>query len=86
MSAVSTALLRSWMFVPGHKQKMIDKALGLATLDAVMLDLHAEFPQYGFDRHKGYGTAAHLAALRAFGATRIHRRSFAPVRAVIEHD
>lgn len=54
--------------------------------DAVMLDLHAEFPEYGFDRHKGYGTAAHLAALRAFGATRIHRRSFAPVRAVIEQN
>ena len=38
-----------------------------------------EFPQYGFAGHKGYGTAAHLAALRAHGACPLHRRSFAPV-------
>lgn len=48
--------------------------------DAGLLALHAQFPEYGFDRHKGYGTAAHLAALRRFGPTPVHRRSFAPVR------
>lgn len=47
--------------------------------DAGMLALHAEYPQYGFDRHKGYPTAAHLEALRQFGVTPIHRRSYAPV-------
>ena len=41
--------------------------------------VHGEFPQYGFAGHKGYGTAAHLAALRAHGACPLHRRSFAPV-------
>lgn len=41
--------------------------------------VHEEFPQYGFAGHKGYGTAAHLAALRAHGACPLHRRSFAPV-------
>ncbi|KAF1043409.1 ribonuclease HII [Xylophilus sp.] len=46
--------------------------------------LHAEYPQYGFDGHKGYSTAAHLAALRVHGACPQHRRSFAPVRMVIE--
>lgn len=51
--------------------------------DAVMLELHATYPDYGFDRHKGYGTAVHMAALRRLGATPAHRRSFAPVRAVI---
>jgi ribonuclease HII len=52
--------------------------------DAVMLELHAAYPDYGFDRHKGYGTALHMAALRRLGATPAHRRSFAPVRAVIK--
>lgn len=39
----------------------------------------ADYPQYGFSGHKGYGTAAHLAALQAHGASPLHRRSFAPV-------
>lgn len=52
--------------------------------DAVMLELHAVYPDYGFDRHKGYGTALHMAALQRLGATPAHRRSFAPVRAVIK--
>ncbi|ABM57213.1 ribonuclease HII [Verminephrobacter eiseniae] len=43
------------------------------------VQVHAEFPQYGFAGHKGYGTAMHLAALRAHGACIHHRRSFAPV-------
>jgi ribonuclease HII len=52
--------------------------------DAEMRLLHQRFPQYGLDRHKGYGTAAHLAALAAHGAAPFHRRSFAPVRAILE--
>jgi ribonuclease HII len=51
--------------------------------DAVMLELHALYPDYGFDRHKGYPTAAHLAALRAHGVSAVHRRTFAPVRALL---
>lgn len=51
--------------------------------DAVMLDMHARYPQYGFDRHKGYGTAVHLAALREYGPCPEHRKSFAPVMAVL---
>ena len=52
--------------------------------DAVMLELHRVYPQYGFDRHKGYPTAAHLAALRAHGVSAAHRRSFAPVRELLK--
>jgi ribonuclease HII len=48
--------------------------------DAEMLRLHVCYPHYGLDRHKGYPTAAHLAALRRHGVSDIHRRSFAPVR------
>lgn len=47
--------------------------------DAGMLALHAAYPQYGFDRHMGYPTPAHFAALEAHGASPVHRRSFAPV-------
>lgn len=52
--------------------------------DRLMLAAAAEFPQYGWERNAGYGTAEHLAALRQHGASRHHRRSFAPVAAVIE--
>lgn len=48
--------------------------------DAEMTVLHEQFPQYGFDRHKGYPTAAHFEALRVHGPIPEHRRSFAPVR------
>ena len=47
--------------------------------DAGMLELHAQYPQYGFDRHMGYPTPAHFAALEAHGASPVHRRSFGPV-------
>ncbi len=52
--------------------------------DAVMLKLHEEHPQYGFAEHKGYPTAMHLAALRAHGVSCVHRRSFRPVRELIQ--
>ncbi len=47
--------------------------------DRLMQRAHRRFPRYGFDRHKGYPTAAHLAALGAHGPCAIHRASFAPV-------
>ncbi|MCK6425394.1 MAG: ribonuclease HII [Burkholderiaceae bacterium] len=51
--------------------------------DRLCLELHARFPGYGFDVHKGYPTPAHLAALGRHGASPVHRRSFAPVRAAL---
>ena len=51
--------------------------------DAAMLVLHESYPQYGFDGHKGYPTAAHLAALRLHGISPEHRKSFRPVRELI---
>lgn len=47
--------------------------------DAQMLALHAQYPAYGFDRHMGYPTPAHFAALEKHGASPVHRKSFAPV-------
>ena len=51
--------------------------------DRQCLALDARYPAYGFAQHKGYPTVAHLAALRAHGACEAHRRSYAPVRAVL---
>lgn len=51
--------------------------------DADLLDLETAWPGYGFAAHKGYPTAAHLEALRRLGVTPAHRRSFAPVRALL---
>ncbi len=50
--------------------------------DAEMMALHQCFPEYGFDQHKGYPTKRHIEALRIYGITDIHRRSFAPVKAI----
>lgn len=47
--------------------------------DEVMMQLHAQYPQYGIDKHMGYGTAVHIAALKEHGPAPIHRRSFAPI-------
>ncbi len=52
--------------------------------DRIMRRLHDTHPEYGFDRHMGYGTAAHLAALETHGACPQHRRSFAPVRRILD--
>ncbi len=51
--------------------------------DAEMLRLHRLYPVYGLDRHKGYPTAAHLAALERHGVCEIHRRSYAPIRKLL---
>ena len=52
--------------------------------DAEMYALAERYPQYGFEKHKGYGTAAHLAALKQYGALPEHRAGFAPVRELLE--
>lgn len=51
--------------------------------DAEMVALHQRYPQYGFDRHKGYPTAAHLRALHEHGPLSEHRRSFRPVAVLL---
>ncbi|CCF83809.1 ribonuclease HII [Nitrolancea hollandica] len=53
------------------------------TRDALMARLAARHPEFGWERNAGYGTAAHLDALQRFGPTPHHRRTFAPVRAVL---
>jgi ribonuclease HII len=68
------------------KVKVIAAASILAKTarDAEMRRLHERFPQYGFDAHKGYPTPRHLRALRRYGVCEVYRRSFAPVREMLE--
>jgi ribonuclease HII len=51
--------------------------------DAALVVLHQTYPQYAFDKHKGYPTALHLARLREHGVSPVHRRSYAPVRKLL---
>ena len=56
------------------------------TRDRIMRELDTQYPEYGFARNKGYGTAAHLRALYKYGASPVHRASFAPVRQALMGD
>jgi ribonuclease HII len=57
--------------------------LAKVTRDADMQAHHIDLPQYGFDQHKGYPTAKHIAALQEFGPCKLHRKSYKPVRDAI---
>ena len=73
----------SQAIVKGDSRSLLIAAASVmakVTRDRLMLELDRQFPEYGFARHKGYGTAAHLAALRQHGPAACHRQSFAPVR------
>lgn len=75
--------LPQWPVVRGDRQSLgIAAASVLAKVgrDRYMIALDEQFPEYGFARHKGYGTAEHLAALGRLGPCPEHRRSFAPLR------
>ena len=63
---------------------MAASILAKVSRDRMMVQLHAAFPQYGFDQHKGYPTSAHLSALAQHGPCVHHRRSFAPVREALD--
>jgi len=63
---------------------MAASILAKVTRDRYMVGLHAQWPQYGFDEHKGYSTPQHLAALRTHGPCPQHRRSFTPVRDALQ--
>lgn len=67
--------------VKGDKRCSVIAAASIiakVTRDRQMEVLHGRYPEYGFDRHKGYGTAVHLDAIAKFGCSGVHRRSFGP--------
>jgi ribonuclease HII len=74
------AIIRGDSLIPEISAASI---LAKTARDAEMMRLHQDFPHYGFDRHKGYPTAAHIIALQEYGVSREHRRSFAPVKKMI---
>ena len=75
-----TAVVRGDALVPEISAASI---LAKTRRDRMMLDWHRQYPQYGFDRHKGYPTAEHLRALRAHGPAPLHRKTYAPIRALL---
>jgi ribonuclease HII len=78
---------RARAFVQGDRLHPVISAasiLAKTARDAEMQRMHQRFPQYCFDRHKGYPTPEHLALLERHGASEIHRRSFAPVRRILQ--
>ena len=77
LDVVAEAIVQGDALVPAISAASI---LAKVTRDRWCLELDAQFPQYGFAGHKGYGTAEHMAALRVHGPCPEHRRSFAPVR------
>jgi ribonuclease HII len=76
LNVLAEAIVSGDALVPAISAASI---LAKVTRDRMLEDLHVRFPDYGFDRHKGYGTAQHLKALEEHGPLDIHRRSFAPV-------
>lgn len=54
--------------------------------DAALAILHQQYPHYAFDQHKGYPTALHMERLQLHGVSPVHRRSYAPVRALLSQD
>lgn len=80
LSIRSEAIIKGDDKVPAISAASI---LAKTARDAALAELHRQFPQYAFDRHKGYPTALHLERLRAHGVSPVHRKSYAPVRALL---
>lgn len=80
MSIRSEAIVKGDDKVPAISAASI---LAKTARDAALMVLHETYPQYGFDRHKGYPTALHLDMLRQHGVSPVHRRSYAPVKALL---
>jgi ribonuclease HII len=81
LACPATAVIKGDASVPQISAASI---LAKVARDAHMLHLHQQYPDYGFDRHKGYPTKDHIQALRDHGVSPVHRRSFSPVRIVVE--
>ena len=79
LDVLAEAIVKGDALVPSISAASI---LSKVHRDRLCLGLDQQYPHYGFARHKGYGTAEHLAALREHGASEHHRRSFAPVAQV----
>ena len=80
MQVASQSIINGDDLVPAISAASI---LAKTARDAALHDLHRHYPQYAFDQHKGYPTSLHLERLREHGVSPVHRRSYAPVRALL---
>ena len=80
MTIRSEAIIKGDDKVPAISAASI---LAKTARDAALLVLHAQYPNYAFDQHKGYPTALHLERLQLHGVSPVHRKSYAPVRALL---
>lgn len=81
MMVRSEAIIKGDDLVPSISAASI---LAKTARDAALRLLHVQYPDYGFDQHKGYPTELHLERLRLHGVSPVHRRSYAPVRALLD--
>ena len=81
MSVRSEAIVKGDDKVPAISAASI---LAKTARDAALVILHEQYPYYAFDRHKGYPTALHLERLRLHGVSPVHRKSYAPVRVLLD--
>lgn len=81
MSIRSEAIVKGDDKVPAISAASI---LAKTARDAVLVTLHEQYPHYAFDQHKGYPTALHLERLRLHGVSPVHRKSYAPVRVLLD--
>jgi ribonuclease HII len=81
LNVLAEAVISGDALVPAISAASI---LAKVTRDRMLDELHALHPGYGFDRHKGYGTAQHMRALQTLGPLAVHRRSFAPVARALQ--
>ncbi len=81
MAIRSEAIVRGDDKIPAISAASI---LAKTARDAALLKLHEQYPDYAFDQHKGYPTALHMERLRAFGVSPVHRKSYAPVRELLD--
>jgi len=81
LSCTSRAIIKGDSKVPAISAASI---MAKVTRDREMLDLDMRYPGYGLAQHKGYPSKAHIEALESLGVTPVHRRSYAPVRRIIE--
>ena len=80
LSMLAEAIVQGDAKVPAISAASI---IAKVTRDRLCLHMHAQYPEFGFDGHKGYGSALHMVALQKHGATPIHRSSYAPIRELI---
>jgi ribonuclease HII len=83
MAVRSEAIIKGDDTVPAISAASI---LAKTARDAALRELHKQYPHYGFDQHKGYPTELHLACLQKHGVSPVHRKSYAPVRALLDLD